>query len=243
MNIKPEGIYVDVTYGGGGHSRAIVSRLGENGRLYAFDQDADAIANVTDDPRVKVIRANFRDMKAFLRLEGVRAVDGILADLGISSHQIDSPSRGFSTRSEGKLDMRMDVRQELTAADVVNGYEEDELKRIFKLYGELPNAMQMARAIGEARKERTIETTADLCDAVRRHLPKGYENKYLAMLFQAIRIEVNGELEALKAMLTQSSDLLKEGGRLVVISYHSLPKGATVVPVVLEYNNFIPGLM
>ena len=222
LNIKPEGIYVDVTYGGGGHSRAIVSRLGENGRLYAFDQDADAIANVTDDPRVKVIRANFRDMKAFLRLEGVRAVDGVLADLGISSHQIDSPSRGFSTRSEGKLDMRMDVRQELTAADVVNGYEEVELKRIFKLYGELPNAMQMARAIGEARKERTIETTADLCDAVRRHLPKGYENKYLAMLFQAIRIEVNGELEALKAMLTQSSDLLKEGGRLAVISYHSL---------------------
>lgn len=222
MNIRPEGIYVDVTYGGGGHSRAIVSRLGENGRLYAFDQDADAIANVTVDPRVKVLRANFRDMKAFLRLEGVRAVDGILADLGISSHQIDSPSRGFSTRSEGKLDMRMDVRQELTAADVVNGYEEEELKRIFKLYGELPNAMQMARAIGEARKERTIETTADLCDAVRRHLPKGYENKYLAMLFQAIRIEVNGELEALKAMLTQSSDLLKEGGRLAVISYHSL---------------------
>ena len=138
MNIKPEGIYVDVTYGGGGHSRAIVSCLGENGRLYAFDRDADAIANVTDDPRVKVIRANFRDMKAFLRLEGVRAVDGVLADLGISSHQIDSPSRGFSTRSEGKLDMRMDVRQELTAADVVNGYEEEELKRIFKLYGDCP---------------------------------------------------------------------------------------------------------
>ena len=222
LNIKPDGIYVDVTYGGGGHSRAIVSRLDENGRLYAFDQDADAIANATDDNRLKVIRANFRDMKAFLRLEGVRSVDGIIADLGISSHQIDSPSRGFSTRSDGKLDMRMDVRQEMSAADVVNGYDLEDLSRILKLYGELPNATQMARAICAARSEKAIATTSDLCDAVRRHLPKGYENKYLAMLFQAIRIEVNGELEALKAMLLQSSDILNEGGRLAVISYHSL---------------------
>lgn len=222
LNIKPDGIYVDVTYGGGGHSRAIVSRLDENGRLYAFDQDADAIANATDDNRLKVIRANFRDMKAFLRMEGVRVVDGIIADLGISSHQIDSPSRGFSTRSDGKLDMRMDVRQEMSAADVVNGYDVDDLVRILKLYGELPNATQMARAICVARGEKAIATTADLCEAVRRHLPKGYENKYLAMLFQAIRIEVNGELEALKAMLLQSSDILKDGGRLAIISYHSL---------------------
>lgn len=222
LNIKPDGLYVDVTYGGGGHSRAIASRLGEKGRLYAFDQDADAIANDPEDLKVKLIRANFRDMKAFLRLEGVRSVDGILADLGISSHQIDSPSRGFSTRSDGQLDMRMDVRQQISATDVVNGYDVDDLGRILKLYGELPNAMQMARAIAVARAEKAIATTSDLCDAVRRHLPKGYENKYLAMLFQAIRIEVNGELDALKAMLLQSADLLKEGGRLAVISYHSL---------------------
>ena len=192
-------------------------------RIATFRLDGThADDHATDDNRLKVIRANFRDMKAFLRLEGVRSVDGIIADLGISSHQIDSPSRGFSTRSDGKLDMRMDVRQEMSAADVVNGYDLEDLSRILKLYGELPNATQMARAICAARSEKAIATTSDLCDAVRRHLPKGYENKYLAMLFQAIRIEVNGELEALKAMLLQSSDILKDAGRLAVISYHSL---------------------
>lgn len=222
LDVKADGVYVDVTYGGGGHSRAIAQLLGEDGRLYAFDQDADALANAPTDSRVKVIHGNFSHVKAYLRLEGVRKVDGILADLGISSHQIDAPWRGFSTRLEGQLDMRMDVRQETTAADIVNTYEEDDLRNILKLYGELPNAGQMARSIVEARKEGEIKTTGELCESVRRHLPRGYENKYLAMLFQAIRIEVNGEQEALKALLEQSSELLKEGGRLVVISYHSL---------------------
>ena len=222
LDIKAGGVYVDATYGGGGHSRAIAQRLSAEGRLFAFDQDADALANAPQDARVKVIHGNFSHVKSYLRLEGVREVDGILADLGISSHQIDAPWRGFSTRSEGRLDMRMDVRQETTAADIVNTYEEEELKKILRLYGELPNAGQMARSIVEARKGGEIKTTGELCEAVRRHLPKGYENKYLAMLFQAIRIEVNGELEALKALLTQSAELLKAGGRLAVISYHSL---------------------
>ena len=222
LDIKAGGVYVDATYGGGGHSRAIAQRLSAEGRLFAFDQDADALANAPQDARVKVIHGNFSHVKSYLRLEGVREVDGILADLGISSHQIDAPWRGFSTRSEGQLDMRMDVRQEATAADIVNTYEEEDLKKILRLYGELSNAGQMARSIVEARKGGEIKTTGELCEAVRRHLPKGYENKYLAMLFQAIRIEVNGELEALKALLTQSVELLKAGGRLAVISYHSL---------------------
>lgn len=222
LNIKPDSTYVDVTFGGGGHSRAIAQRLSGKGRLYAFDQDADAVSNAPEDDRVKVIHGNFSHVKSYLRLEGIREVDGILADLGISSHQIDSPWRGFSTRTEGQLDMRMDVSQEVTAADVVNSYEEGDLKKILKLYGELPNAGQMAHSIVEARRDGGIKTTGDLCASVRRHLPKGYENKYLAMLFQAIRIEVNGELEALKALLTQSGEILSKGGRLVVISYHSL---------------------
>lgn len=222
LNIKAGGVYVDATYGGGGHSRAILDCLDDNGRLYAFDQDSDAMANAPKDERVKVIHANFRNIKSFLRLEGVKDVDGILADLGISSHQIDEADRGFSTRANGKLDMRMDRRQEVSAKDIVNDYDESELKRLLKLYGELPNAAQLARAICETRKKREISTTSELCDAVRHHLPKGCENKYLAMIFQAIRIEVNGELDALKAMLEQSTGLLKERGRLVVISYHSL---------------------
>jgi len=222
LNIKAEGVYVDATYGGGGHSRAILERLNCNGRLYAFDQDADALANAPKDDRINVIHTNFRHIKSFLRLEKVSAIDGILADLGISSHQIDEAKRGFSTRSDGALDMRMDQRQETTAKEIVNGYDESELQQILKLYGELPNASQIARAICETRKKNEIATTAELCDAVRHHLPKGFENKYLAMIFQAIRIEVNGELDALKEMLVQAAELLNIGGRLVVISYHSL---------------------
>ncbi len=222
LNVKANGIYVDATHGGGGHSRAILEKLDSDGRLYAFDQDADALANAPDDARVKVIHANFRSMKSYLRLEGVRAVDGILADLGVSSHQIDEASRGFSTRTDGILDMRMDQRQETSAKEIVNGYDESELRQLLRMYGELPNATQIARAICENRKNGEIATTSDLCNAVKRHLPKGYENKYLAMIFQAIRIEVNGELDALKAMLEQATGLLNEGGRLVVISYHSL---------------------
>lgn len=222
LNIRPDGIYVDVTFGGGGHSRAIMERLGPDGRLYAFDQDADALANAIDDPRFRLIHENFRFLKSFLRLNGVRRIDGLIADLGVSSHQFDEASRGFSIRSEGALDLRMDQRQEDNASDLVNSLEESDLARILTLYGELPNARAMAKAICSARKENPIETTSQLCDAVRRHLPRNHENKYLAMLFQALRIEVNGELEALKAMLQQAVEVLNPEGRLVVMSYHSL---------------------
>ena len=222
LNIRPDGTYVDATFGGGGHSRAILSHLGEGGRLIAFDQDADALENALDDSRSTLLNENFRHMKSFLRLHGVRSVDGVLADLGVSSHQFDVAERGFSTRLNGELDLRMDRRQEMTARDLVNSASEEELTRILRLYGELPNAYQMAKAICRARMEKEIVTTFDLRDAVSRHLPRGMENKYLAMLFQALRIEVNGELEALKEMLQQSVDVLVPGGRLVVMSYHSL---------------------
>ncbi len=222
LNIRPDGTYVDATFGGGGHSRAILSHLGEGGRLIAFDQDADALVNALDDSRFTLLNENFRHMKSFLRLHGVRSVDGVLADLGVSSHQFDVAERGFSTRLNGELDLRMDRRQETTARDLVNSASEEELTRILRLYGELPNAYQMAKAICRARMEKEIVTTFDLKDAVSRHLPRGMENKYLAMLFQALRIEVNGELEALKEMLQQSVDVLVPGGRLVVMSYHSL---------------------
>lgn len=222
LDIRPDGTYVDVTFGGGGHSRAIMEHLGEAGRLIGFDQDADALANAIEDSRFCLIHENFRYIKAFLRLHGVRQVDGIIADLGVSSHQFDVAERGFSTRMEGTLDLRMDRRQELTAKELVNSSSEEELTRILRLYGELPKAYQMAKAIVRARSEKTLETTFDLRDAVSRHLPHGMENKYLAMLFQALRIEVNGELEALQAMLQQAVEVLKPEGRLVVMSYHSL---------------------
>ena len=222
LNIRPDGTYVDVTFGGGGHSRAIMECLGNGGRLYAFDQDEDARQNAIDDPCFTLIGENFRYLKNYLRLHGVRQVDGVLADLGVSSHQFDVAERGFSTRFDGELDLRMDRRGDTTARDLVNSLDEEGLARILKLYGELPNARQMARAIVKARGENEIVTTGDLKEAVRRHLPKGMENKYLAMLFQALRIEVNGELEALREMLVQAAELLPVGGRLVVISYHSL---------------------
>lgn len=228
LALRPDGTYVDVTFGGGGHSRAIMERLGEGGRLLAFDQDEDAKveSGKWKDERFTFINENFRYLKSFLRLHGVRQVDGILADLGVSSHQFDVAERGFSTRFDGALDLRMDRRGEVTAADLVNSLGEEELARLLKLYGELPNARQMARAIVQARGQRSevggIRTTMDLREAVSRHLPRGMENKYLAMLFQALRIEVNGELEALKEMLQQASEVLAPGGRLVVISYHSL---------------------
>lgn len=222
LNVRPEGTYVDVTFGGGGHSRAILSHLGDSGRLLAFDQDEDAIENAIDDPRFSLIHENFRHLKSFLRLNGVRNVDGVLADLGVSSHQFDVAERGFSTRFDGELDLRMDRRQELTARQLVNEAGLEELTGILRMYGELPNAYQMAKSICQARAEKEIVTTFDLRDAVSRHLPRKMENKYLAMLFQALRIEVNGELEALKAMLQQATELLVPGGRLVVMSYHSL---------------------
>lgn len=235
LNIRPEGTYVDVTFGGGGHSRAILAALGPEGRLLAFDQDADAARRVeSGEWRVEsathyplptnftFIGENFRHLKAFLRLQGVRQVDGVLADLGVSSHQFDTAERGFSTRFDGELDMRMDRRAPVSARELVNELGEEELASVLRMYGELPNARQMAKAIVKFRAGSGIRTTGELREAVSRHLPHGMENKYLAMLFQALRIEVNGELEALKAMLQQACELLVPGGRLVVISYHSL---------------------
>ena len=222
LNIHPDGVYVDATFGGGGHSRAILEHLGENGRLFAFDQDADAAKNALDDSRFVFINENFKYLKNFLRLHGVRRVDGILADLGVSSHQFDVAERGFSIRMDGPLDLRMDRRGGLTAADVVNGTEEATLARILRLYGELPNAASMARTICAARAEAPISTTFQLKEAVARLFPRGRENKMLAQLFQALRIEVNGELEALHELMAQAAEMLGEGGRLAVISYHSL---------------------
>lgn len=222
LNIRPDGVYVDVTFGGGGHSRAILQRLSDNGRLYAFDQDSDAVANSIDDPRFCLINENFRHLRNFLRLHGVRQVDGVLADLGVSSHQFDVPERGFSTRYDGPLDLRMDRRQGSTAADIVANATEQELARLLTLYGELPNAKSLAHTIVTVRTASPITTTAELREAVKHHLPHGHENKFLAMIFQALRIEVNGELEALKAMLEQATALLNPGGRICVISYHSL---------------------
>lgn len=226
LNIRPDGIYVDVTFGGGGHSRAILQRLGPDGRLYAFDRDGDALDNGIDDPRFCLINENFKHLKSFLRLNGVRRIDGLLADLGVSSHQIDDGGRGFSTRMDGPLDLRMDRREGTTAADLVNSADEAELERLLRLYGELPNARQMARAIVKWRTENGeaggIRTTGDLKAAVEYLLPRGRENKTLAMLFQALRIEVNGELDALRSMLEQAVELLNDGGRLCVMSYHSL---------------------
>lgn len=222
LNIRPGGVYVDVTFGGGGHSRAILAHLGEAGRLYAFDRDADANANAINDPRFCLIHENFMHLRNFLRLHGVRHIDGLLADLGISSHQIDDAQRGFSTRFDGPLDLRMDRRDGLTAADLVNNASPDDLESILRLYGELPNAHHMAQAIVAARDTAPIETTSQLRAAVEHLLPRGRENKTLAMLFQALRIELNGELEALRQMLQQASEMLNPGGRLCVMSYHSL---------------------
>ena len=221
LSIEPNGIYVDVTFGGGGHSKSILQKL-ENGKLFAFDQDSDAQQNFVDDDRLVLIAQNFRFIKKFLRLEGVYEVDGILADLGVSSHQFDTAERGFSIREDGDLDMRMNREQELSAKIVVNDYDLNELSRIFKEFGELNNAYSLSKSIVNYRKGKVISTTEDLKDAVKEHVPPHKKNKILAKLFQAIRIEVNDEINALKDMLSQSVDLLKKGGRLSVISYHSL---------------------
>ncbi len=222
LNIRPDGVYVDATFGGGGHARLILSKLGAQGHLVAFDQDAEAEANKPDDERLIFVNQNFRYLKNFLRLYDRLPVDGILADLGVSSHQFDEAKRGFSTRFDGPLDMRMGKHQNLSAADVVNTYSEDELNEIFRLYGEIRNSRCMAKLICEKRKTKAFETTFELEAAVGKCIPPTRKNKMLAMLFQAIRIEVNQELEVLKAFLEQTADVLKPGGRLVVISYHSL---------------------
>lgn len=222
LAIDPSGIYVDVTYGGGGHSREILSRLGPDGRLFSFDQDRDALKNVIDDDRFTLIDQNFRFMKRFLRLHGVKAVDGILADLGVSSHQFDIPDRGFSTRFDARLDMRMNQENDLDAITVVNDYGEDDLNRIFKEYGELRIAPKLTRAILQHRADSKIETVAQLKSICAPFVPERIQHKILAQVFQAIRIEVNHELDVLHEFLEQSRDLLKVGGRLSVISYHSL---------------------
>jgi 16S rRNA (cytosine1402-N4)-methyltransferase len=222
LAIKPEGVYVDVTFGGGGHSREILKRLGENGKLLAFDQDKDALENAIDDPRFLLINENFRFLKRFLRFYGYNRVDGILADLGVSSHQFDRPERGFSTRLDARLDMRMDQKSDLSAYMVINAYDESKLRSVLSEYGELRAAAGMARVIVEARNIEPITGSAQLKEAIARFLPRHRENKILAQVFQAIRIEVNQELEALKEFLLQTTELLGPGGRLSVISYHSL---------------------
>lgn len=222
LNIHPDGIYVDVTFGGGGHSREILSRLGPKGKLFAFDQDEDALKNAIDDERFVLINENFRYIKRFLRFHGVKQVDGILADLGVSSHQFDVAERGFSTRFEAELDMRMSQRGELSAYHVINDYDEATLKNVLLEFGELKNGGAMANVIVQARREAPIKNSEQLKKVLSKFLPGHKSNKILAQIFQAIRIEVNQEMEVLKEFLTQSLEVLKPTGRLSVISYHSL---------------------
>ncbi|SHN29413.1 16S rRNA (cytosine1402-N4)-methyltransferase [Cyclobacterium lianum] len=221
LAIDPNGIYVDLTFGGGGHSRAILSKLKE-GHLYAFDQDPDAARNVPENEHFTFIMANFRDVKRYLKIYGVSKVDGILADLGISSHQIDTAARGFSTRFEGKLDMRMSQSGEHTAASVLNTYSEEELHKVFGIYGEVKNAKTLAKAVVSSRTGAPFDSISDFKKLLDKYAPKGKYAKYAAQVFQALRIEVNQEMAALEEMLEQSIDLLRTGGRLVIMSYHSL---------------------
>jgi len=221
LNIDPNGTYVDVTFGGGGHSRLILEQLAQ-GRLIAFDQDPDALKNIPEDDRFLLIPQNFRYLKNFLRLHNAVSVDGILADLGVSSHQFDVPDRGFSTRFDARLDMRMNPSVQNSAEDIVNSYSSDELQRIFSQYGELRSSYCVSQAIVKARSEKPIQTTRQLIEVIKGCLPEKKINKLSAMVFQALRIEVNEELDVLKEMLQQAADVLKPGGRIVVISYHSL---------------------
>ena len=220
--INPDGVYVDVTFGGGGHSKKILKALSDKGRLFAFDQDQDAAENVLSDSRFELIQANFKDLKRYLKFYGVKEVDGILADFGVSSHQFDAEKRGFSTRFEGRLDMRMDQTLALSAYEVVNDYSKEELISIMKLYGDVKGAHKIVAAILNHRKEERIETTTDLIALIKPMIPERFLNKILAQVFQAIRIEVNQELEVIKLFLVQTAEVLKPQGRLVCISYHSL---------------------
>ena len=223
LDLQPGGRYVDVTFGGGGHSARILEKL-TTGHLFSFDQDADAEAEAQklERPQFTFVKANFRDLATELQQLGALPVDGLLADLGVSSHQFDTPERGFSTRFDGPLDMRMDPNGPLTAADILNDYKEADLHRIFGMYGEVTNARTLANTVGAARRGRRLETIAELKQAIQPCTPRGKENKYLAQVFQALRIEVNQEMQALQDMLLQTSDVLRPGGRLVVMSYHSL---------------------
>ncbi|MDO3693798.1 16S rRNA (cytosine(1402)-N(4))-methyltransferase RsmH [Wenyingzhuangia sp. chi5] len=222
LNIKPNGIYVDVTFGGGGHSKEILSRLGEGGKLFAFDQDPDAHENALDDERFTLIPQNFRYIERFLRFYGAKKVDGVLGDFGVSSHQFDQAERGFSTRFDAQLDMRMDQKAEVSAAHIINYYTQEDIANILFQYGELRNGRAMAKVIVAAREENKIETSFQLKQVLSQFLPKAKEHKILAQIFQALRIEVNQELEVLKEFLTQIPNILNEEGRLSVISYHSL---------------------
>lgn len=222
LNIKPDGVYVDVTFGGGGHSREILSRLNENGRLYAFDQDEDALANAIEDDRFTLINENFRYIKRFLRFYGVKKVDGILGDFGVSSHQFDEADRGFSTRFDGVLDMRMNQKDTLSAFEVVNQYDEKDLRKVFVEYGELKNGGALAYTIVNARKTNPIKNTMQLKEVLAKFLPAHKSNKILAQIYQAIRIEVNQEMDVMQEFLLQTEELLDAGGRISLISYHSL---------------------
>ena len=222
LSIKEDGVYVDVTYGGGGHSKEILRRLGKNGRLFGFDQDPDAQNNILEDDRFVLIPENFRYISRFLRFQGVRKVDGVLADLGVSSHQFDEAERGFSTRFDGDLDMRMNQKSKTSAKEVVNEYSEEKIAEILFLYGELRNSRNIAKTIVEKRQEERIDTSFQLRKVLQRFLPNAKEHKIIAQIFQAIRIEVNEELDVLKEFLEQLPNLLNEEGRLSVISYHSL---------------------
>jgi len=222
LRVAPGGTYVDLTFGGGGHSREILSRLGRTGRLVAFDQDADAQANLPGDARLVFVHGNFRFMRGQLRLRGIEQVDGVLADLGVSSHHFDTPERGFSFRSDGPLDMRMNAQGSLTAERVVNTYAEGELTRVLRDYGEVETPWKVASCLARSRAARPVVTIGELIEAVAPCTPKKEPSKFLSKLFQAVRIEVNGEMEALKMALEQSVGVLRPGGRLVVISYHSL---------------------
>ncbi|PZX59657.1 16S rRNA (cytosine1402-N4)-methyltransferase [Algoriphagus ratkowskyi] len=221
LSIDPNGIYVDVTFGGGGHSREILKHL-DKGHLYGIDQDVDAEANIPESDNFTFIAANFRDLKKYLRLHGVKKVDGVLADLGISSHQIDEPSRGFSTRFSGSLDMRMNQSDEVSAKEVLNTYDEGRLHKILGMYGEVKNAKTLAQAIVSERTSQPFETTEGFTSFLKRYAPRGKDFKYYAQVFQALRIDVNDEMGALEEMLLQSIEILKPEGRLVVMSYHSL---------------------
>ncbi|HLG03538.1 MAG TPA: 16S rRNA (cytosine(1402)-N(4))-methyltransferase RsmH [Bacteroidia bacterium] len=222
LNLRPAGIYVDVTFGGGGHAREILARLNEQGRLIAFDQDPDAATNRMNDPRFTLVRENFRHLEKNLHTQNAIPVDGILADLGISSHQIDEPGRGFSTRFEGPLDMRMDPTSEMTAADVLNTYDEKKLRNMFSQYGEVKNAGRLAKTIVAARTAQPLTTIGELKEAIAGCMPRGKEFQYLAKVFQALRIEINAEITALKELLVQALEVIRPGGRIVVIAYHSL---------------------
>lgn len=222
LDIKPNGIYVDATFGGGGHSRAILERLGPDGRLFGFDQDVDAIANAPDDPRFTFVRSNFRFMRNFLRYHGVKRVDGILADLGVSFHHFDDAQRGFSFRADAPLDMRMNQKASLTAAQIIDQYDLSELTSLFRTYADLKDPAKVAKYIISARDKEQIKTTFELADAVRPGLnPKG-EKKEMAQVFQTLRIAVNSEMEALTTLLSTAPSLLKEGGRAVILTYHSV---------------------